>query len=435
MPKASGHTSTYRRNVAWLFMGSTSQAALGGVALLLLGRLLGAERFGGYSVIMGFVYVANLLVEPRMQDVAARQFSGLAAGGPTDEDHRNAFLDLLLLEIFAKLLPCAGLLFLSAILASAGHLPQDASVLICVAATGYLASRVGWGLSTGLLRVLGRTQVLVYCNTGELLLRIPGILLLGYTGHLSIGTTIGLLSLTGMLANALQLAVAIREARITGACCRRWRHAGLLSRLSVHRRLVLSNIGLSASDLMNKDLDVTLLAPILPAAEIGIYKMAKNVALLTWRAVDPVYLALMPEINRLVCLADYGSVRRLIRRSAAGLAALSLALSAIAFVGFQFLGQTVLGVGFAQVPAIMLPMLAGVCLGAPLVWGHPLAVAFNRAEIAFLGSLTGSLIGLITFLILAPRYGTQGAALAWSVTFVPGFALTAAASLRQLPRS
>jgi O-antigen/teichoic acid export membrane protein len=181
---------------------------------------------------------------------------------------------------------------------------------------------------------------------------------------------------------------------------------------------------------MNKDLDVTILSPIMSAGQIGVYKMAKNLALLTWRAVDPFYLALMPELNRRVQLNDLKGVRSLLKRSASGLAIFAFALCAATYLGVLFFGEALLGPAFAEIPRIIVWMLAGVILSAPLVWGHPLSVALNRGDIPLVGSLLGLGIGLASFFMLTPILGITGVAISWSLSFAPHFLYTSATSYR-----
>jgi O-antigen/teichoic acid export membrane protein len=92
----------------------------------------------------------------------------------------------------------------------------------------------------------------------------------------------------------------------------------------------------------------------------------------------------------------------------------------------------VLGAGFSSIPKLMVWMLVGVVFSAPLVWGHPLAVALNRADIALVGSLFGSMIGLLGLLVLTPIYGVFGAGVAWAITFVLNFTFTAAVTYHLL---
>jgi O-antigen/teichoic acid export membrane protein len=191
---------------------------------------------------------------------------------------------------------------------------------------------------------------------------------------------------------------------------------------------------MSALDLMNKDLDVTMLSPLLPAAQIGLYKMAKNIALLAWRAVDPFYLALMPELSRRVQMKDYVGTQALLRRSSAALGALAGCLSISAYLTLAYFGETLFGSEFAGMQHVISWMLVGVVISAPLVWGHPLAVALNRADLALTGSLLGLVVGLCVFVLLVPYVGIHGAAIAWTLSFLPVFLFTATAAYRLFRR-
>lgn len=431
MSKNSSRT-IFRRNVSWQFVGSATQAALGGIVLLVMGRSLGAAGFGEYSIIIGFITVANLLMEPRMQDVAARVFWNLHGGAEVQPGHREAFVDLVVFESVAKLLPLMGLALLARPLANVSGLEPDGALLVLIAAAGNFLAKIGYGVSSGLLRVLGRSDQFTFCGSGELLARLLVLLTLAGLGKLTVASSVLVLSTTLVLSNLAQLYLAARQLGGMDFAFSHWNPKSWLSRLRPHRRLVFSNIGLSAADLMNKDLDITLLSPVMPAATIGVYKMAKNIALLTWRAVDPFYLALMPELSRRVMMGDHAGTYSLIRRSVAGLSVLAITLSASAYLGVWLFGERLFGTAFAGIPHLLGWMLIGIVGSAPLVWGHPLAVALNRGDTAFVGSLLGSAVGITAFLLLVGSFGIEGAAVAWSLSFLPSFLFTAGIALRLL---
>lgn len=421
-------STAFRRNIRWQFLGTASQAVLGGLLLLLLGRYLSASSFGIYTIVLGYIYVAGALFEPRLQDIAIRQFWDVDEGpGPP---HAQAFIDLLAFESIGKALPCISLVVLAPVLTHWGKLPEGSATLIAAAAIGVYLSRLGNGLATGLLRVRGRTDINALCTTVELSLRLLLTLLLVATGAMSVEGCIAVQCLTGFVVSAIQLRIAARSLSVDGSAWHQWNPAGALQRLDSHRRLILSSLALSVSDLMNKDLDVTLIAPMVAADQVGVYKMAKSIVMLTWRAVDPFYIALMPEINRLVASASRAALHRLLRRSTVGLLGLATGLSAVSFGLVVLFGDSVLGPSFGGIRGLMPWMLVGVVGGAALVWGHPLSVALNRPDIAFLGSLLSSLVGMAAFLFLVPELGLQGAGLAWSLAFLLNFLFTAAAALR-----
>lgn len=418
----------FRRNVKWQLVGSASQALLSGLLLLLIGRELGTAGFGVFSIVMGYVYVANLLLEPRIQDVAAKQFWDFNSNPNAREGSCQYFIDLFAIEALGKLVPCIALILLSPLLAQLGNLPPTGATFITIAAIGTYFSKLGSGLSVGFLRVLGRSDLNVYCATGELLVRLLLTLILIWSSNLTVLGCVILISVAGIASNSAQWTLTVKQLSGVGDAIREWRGSAAMRRLRDNRRLLLSNLGLSASDLMNKDLDVTLIAPLMPADQVGTYKMAKNICLLTWRAVDPFYMALMPELSRLVSMKNIVNVKRLLRKSFIGLLCFALALSFSTYFLFKLFGNSLLGEGFSGVLTVMPWMLGGIVVSASLVWGHPLAVALGRADVAVAGSLLGSLLGFFVFLALVPHYSLTGAAIAWTLSFVTHFLFTSGAS-------
>jgi O-antigen/teichoic acid export membrane protein len=126
----------------------------------------------------------------------------------------------------------------------------------------------------------------------------------------------------------------------------------------------------------------------------------------------------MPEVNRLIAVGDHAILRRLLSRTSRGLLALSIGLGALCYVAVVHFATAMLGNAFAGVAALMPWMLAGIVVSAPFVWGHPLAVALNRADLALAASLAGTLVGLGGFVLLTPTFGTAGAGIAWSMTLI-----------------
>ena len=425
---------TFRRNVKWQLIGSATQLLLGGLLLLITGKQLGAGGFGALSIVLGYVTVANLLLEPRMQDVAAKQFWNINHVTANLNLQRQYFIDLLVVEVLCKLSICIALVLLAPTLAKIGNMESTATLLIVVAALGSFLSKLGAGLSIGVLRVLGRTDLNTLCGTLELVLRLLLTLALIAFGKLTILGYVVAIAISGVISNMALWMMVAKQFEGIDAKVGEWKFADGMRRLLENRRLLFSNLGLSVSDLMNKDLDITLIAPLMSNDQVGVYKMSKNIVLLTWRAVDPFYLALMPEVNRLVETKAIGEVRRLISSSTIGLLGLSIVVSLLSYSLVLLFGDVALGAAYSTVPVLLPWMFLGIITSAPLVWGHPLAVALNRGDVALKGSLFGSIIGLVTFLALTPVYGAQGAGMAWTLTFLLNFVFTATVSYSLLDK-
>ena len=178
---AADSKRAFRSNIVWQLVGNGGQALIGGIILVLLGRALGVYEFGVFAIVMGIIYVANGLFEPRIQDVAAKQFWDIESGDGVR--HAPYFVDLLIFEAAAKLLPCIALILLSPLLANFNKIGDYA--IIPVAAVGYYLGKIGNGLAVGTLRVLGRSDLSSLCLIVEQSLRLALMLAIVTFGHLT----------------------------------------------------------------------------------------------------------------------------------------------------------------------------------------------------------------------------------------------------------
>jgi O-antigen/teichoic acid export membrane protein len=420
---------TFRRNIIWQLVGNGGQALLGGIILVLMGRMLGAHDFGVFAIVMSLVYVANGLFEPRMQDVAAKQFWDLDSGAV--EHHVPYFLDLLIVEAIAKLVPCVALILLSPLLVSFNNLEGNGAI-IPAAAVGFYLAKLGNGLALGTLRILGRSDLSSSALIGEQLLRLVLMIAILIFDQLTALNGIIVLCVAGIVANTAQWWMVQRQFRRVSLDIEGWTLAEALTRLRGNRRLLLSNMGLSISDLMNKDLDVTIISPLMSPATVGVYKMAKNIVILAWKAIDPVYLALMPEVNRLVARQQFDALIVLLGKIIVRMFALAVVLSAALAIGVWVLGEIVFGESFSEMRYYVPLMSIAILIGSPLIWAHPVLVALNRADAAVYGSLGAAAVGAGFLFLLTPVLGPYGAIVGWMVTFSLTFLLTAIAAYRRL---
>ena len=412
-------------------MANGAQAVLGGAYLLVLGRALGPAAFGVFSVVTALVSVAGLLLEMRIQDVVARDLSNVVDAKDLSGQSGSKVVDLFVLEALGRFIPVVGLLLLTPTLAAASNLSADSHWLIGLAAAGFLLSKTGIGLSTGLLRVLGRTDLIAACMSADWGLRLLLTILLAMLNVLTVANALWVALAVGSICNAGQLVLAAGQfaARVAPLTPLNWSLPAALGRLRDDRRLIAANLGVSASDLMAKDLDIAMISSFMTADKVGLYKMAKSFVQVIWRAIDPFYLAIMPEVQRLWAAKEVTKLKALLAKTSSRLIVLSLGLVTVGCAAVWVFGDRVLGPGFESVPALMLLMSIWVVFCAPLVWGHPLAVAINRPELAVAGSFLGSVAGVAAFLTLTPRFGLTGAAVAWVITLLTGVYFTAGSAL------
>lgn len=427
MTASTAVSGRFRRNLRWQFVANGAQAVLGGAYLLMLGRMLGATEFGLFSTVSAFVSVAGVLFELRLQDVVARRLHQLGNPGTPSSESGQRIIDLLLLEFASRLAPVAVLVLLAPLLIQATQSPPQTSALVLIAALGYVVAKTGNSVATGMLRLYGRTDTLAACLSSDWALRLVLTALFLLAGS-DLQMVFWIAAAVGGVTNLVLLRQALMAFKIRSGTLAwsQWSWLDALARLRGDRRLLLSNVGISWTDLMAKDADIAVLAPLLTAEKIGIYKMAKSFVQVIWRAIDPFYLALMPEIQRLWMRTETTALRQLILKVSAGLLLLAGAATAAAYaIGIWWI-EPLLGPSYAEVPALMLLMSTWVVCCAPLLWGLPLAIAVDRPEIAVIGNAAGTGCGFTAFAMLATPLGIYGAAIGWAVSLIVGFTATAA---------
>jgi O-antigen/teichoic acid export membrane protein len=428
--KISAMQTRFARNIRWQLVANASQAVLGGACLIVIGRLLGPTEFGVFSALMALMSVIGLLLEMRLQEVVARDFCNI---GDTPVSSARALLlvDLFLLEVISRVLPALALVLFSDLLVRSINLGSDVASLVVFLAVGFVLSKSGSSVSSGLLRVLGRTDLIAGCVAADLGLRLTVTIIVALAWHLDVALALLIALVVSALCNGAQVWLACREysIRIAPISWINWRIVGALTRLGSTRRLIVSNVVVSGSDLMAKDLDVVIISTVLSSDKVGLYKMAKSFVQVLWRAIDPFYITIMPEVQKLWQSGETTSLALLLRKTSVRLLLLSATLVMVGNIGMFLYGDMLLGANYSGVSGLMMLMSIWLVICAPLIWGIPLAIAVNRPELSVGGSVIGMLAGLTAFVMLTPAHGLAGAAVAWNVTLISGFVFTAGASL------
>ncbi len=399
----------------------------------MLGRLLGPSDFGIFTVVISLVAVCGLLFEMRLQEVVARDFCHLDDAEAVQIPSSLHLYDLFILESFSRIVPAVGLslILLSDFAGSYLNLKSESSGLIILAVIGFVLSKAGSGVSSGLLRVLGCTNLVARCTLLDSGGRLIVTLIYALVWKVDVTLALWIALIFGTLSNGLQVIFSLRlfRARVPLVNFTNWTFAGALVRLRSAQRLIFSNLGISGGDLMAKDLDVVLISGLFSTEKVGIYKMAKSLVGIFWRAIDPFYIAIMPEVQKLWQRGELRNLKELLLKTTTRLLLLSVLLVLIGNLIIDSMAVKLLGIGYAEVPMLTLVMSAWVVVCAPLIWGLPLAVAINRPEISVGGSAIGTVAGLIAFSSLTPTFGLTGAAFAWNVTLISGFVFTSGVAI------
>ena len=161
--------------------------------------------------------------------------------------------------------------------------------------------------------------------------------------------------------------------------------------------------------------DVVILGLLAESADVGVYAVASRAVLLASLATRPLNAALSPSVAADWQAGEHRKVREAYDFSAAwawrlGLAALAIVVA----LPLEVLG--LFGDGFSEGRAAILILAAGALLNTQ---GAQASVTLNMTD-AYRLNLRNNVGALVTNIglniVLVPRYGIEGAAIAWSVT-------------------
>jgi O-antigen/teichoic acid export membrane protein len=185
---------------------------------------------------------------------------------------------------------------------------------------------------------------------------------------------------------------------------------------------------------MNKDLDITLISPLVTHDQIGIYKMSKNITMLIWRAIDPFYFAMIPEASKLVRLNKVYEIISLLKKTTIVISIFTLLGCITIYTIFNLYGSAILNSEFALVPEIMIWMMLGIFISGPMVCSPAILIAVNKPEMNLYSNVIGTILGLLTFTSLTSNFGILGSAIAWSLSLSAGFIILTILSFGEIQK-
>ena len=214
----------------------------------------------------------------------------------------------------------------------------------------------------------------------------------------------------GMTAAA---ALSARRAGITGLL----RSASLRAPADVVR-FQYGAFGKSTIWALSHNMDTILLAQFTGAAEVGLYRGARQIVDTARYPFQPLMDVAQPEYSRLW----YAGQRRQLRRTALRYAAVSGLLAIAVFGGLALLYEwatgLALGAEFAGAGALLLMMLPGSFLATGVAVLTVLPAAAGRVWPSLAGALAGLAVSAGVIAALTPAYGAAGGAMANAAYFV-----------------
>ncbi|MGE3313514.1 MAG: lipopolysaccharide biosynthesis protein [Planctomycetaceae bacterium] len=404
------------RNTAWQYVSNILGAVIVFGHSLLVGRLLGVEQYGLMSLCLGFAGLVFNLVEFRLHEWVIRYLTEFWEARDLPRALATVRLSLLVdivtglaaLGLVTALAPLTPLLFPE--LRGESYL-----TLLWLGGLVLFFANVGNATAIGLLRVFDGFRALALVKLSGQVFKLTAtaaaILFLGWNvaGVLSIAVAASLLTTLGLgfvAHRELKRRIPLRASEAP---------IGLLrSRFTEMRSFALNVYGASLAAIPTRDLDVNLLGSCSTAAVIGAYKDARDFMAAIWQVSDPLMFVVYPELAKLWTRREFPALRRFLRNAVLGLAAGAFGLFAVAFSIVPLTIEFSLGEQFAEGGAIFRWMVWCLLVWMPLLWVNPLLMAAGRANLFFRATVVASATTLLLDLLLIPRLGATGAAIAYA---------------------
>jgi len=236
-------------------------------------------------------------------------------------------------------------------------------------------------------------------------------------------------AIDSVLAISLYLAAALVALAAAAVMLARWRPAGFRTAEPSYdgaawRAAVIPLLFVSGFAYANQEMGLLLVGSIAGPTDAGIYRVAVRGADLVAFALAGVNAAVAPRLARLHALGDMAALRRLLRMAALAALAWALPVAAV-LIGF---GTWMLTTIFGAEYAVGAASLAILCIGQVVnAATGPVGLMLNmtgRERVTARGHALALGVGLAAGLLLIPRFGVEGAAVAsalsmvtWNVTF------------------
>ncbi len=381
------------QNTGWLFFDRVAVMAAALITGILIARYLGPERYGQLSYSVAFATLFTAIAPLGLNNIVVRDI--VDAPGAKDETLGSAFW----LQFAAGILAVC-----SAIVVTARVNPGDQHIQwmvgLVTASTLFTAfSAIDYWFQS---KIQSRYAVLAKLAA---LIVIPLVKI----GMIMAGAPVVWFAAAYTAEAALVALGLVITYHITGQSILRWRF-----RLAVAQRLLADSWPLLVSNLaivVSMRIDQVLIGQILGDRPTGIYSVAARVSEL-WLFVPVVIVTsafpLLVEARQRDETAFYRALAKLFRAILLIALGAAVSISVLAY----WIVIVLYGADFLEaVPIVRIYVWSGLVSSWGVVWGRWIVIE-NRQKLVILSFATSAAANVVLNLVLIPRFGVIGAAVA-----------------------
>lgn len=416
--------ASFLRNLGWQYVANAGAAVLGALHQLAVASSIGATDYGLFALGFAFSSLVFGCFDPRLQEVCIRYFSEFMDSRKPES--LEAMLRLALwVDVVTRALGFVVLLLLAHFASRTLLKVEDGETVLLAYALWLFGARLGNAPAVGIVRVLDRFDVHAKVVVFDWSMRLAAVLVVIALGKASLMLLILVSGAAAVIANITLVVFSMRLLKSRNVPVLGGPMAALSPRRRELRAFMASSYSISIVDSVVRDLDTTIVGWFLPLDSVAVYRMAKNFALMVWKAGDPIFFVVMPELSRMVQNNDIAAIRTFVFGLARILFAGAIVLLGVAVALVPLITEWFLGPGFERVPIVFLFSSGWIVVSLPIIWTHALAYANGKPHLQLSANIIGNALAAVLLVVLTPLFGVIGAATSVSI----GYAVTFLAAL------
>ncbi len=409
------------KDMVWQYVANFGVAVFGATYILLVGRLLGPQEFGVYAIAAAVPSVVNAIFDYRIQEVS---IVVLQEKNKDDIQSQNVKM-LYIFDVMARTISFVIAIIFGILVLRIFGMSTDLRLPLFAALTVFLA-KAGNGMALGVLRLSGNIQSYAILQSLDWAMRLGMLGAVYYFGSIDLISAFYAQIPSAILFNIVIILFSMKA-------CRRifpFQNSAHISFskfvkfCKIRKNILLSSQLISSVDSVVKELDTIICGAFLQPQGVAVYKMAKSIASIAWKFVDPIFVIILPSISGYFADGKIEELSRILKKSTLYLFAVSFVIFLASWaMSFPFT-YLVLGSGYDQVPLVYPLISVWIVLALPFIWTHSVAIASGNAPVQALAGTIGNLIGLVAIVIGAAVAGVYGAAFGLSVAYAAPFVIS-----------
>ena len=400
-----------------LLAGQVVAAGLSAVLVIVLARGLGAGAYGQFALISTSVYVITKIVDARIWEAATRFGSGFLATG--ERGRARATLELGLAVNLLAGLTAAGLISIASALIAGAVLSDEGLAGEVVLFSAVAPMNALQAAAFAILRVMDRFRALASLIAVGAALRLLAATIAVTTAD-SLDAALIALVCAEAAATVLLVGLTVHTLRrrlpVAGGYVSRFR--SIRGELPTMARFVAASNATGTLQVLTTQADVLVVGMVTDPAAAGALKVAKTFVRPLDVVAAPYMQAAYPE---LVAEATRGRLDRFRAMTWPASRAIAWVLVPLALVIAATSPLTVpalVGSGFGEAPATIVPLAVAGLIGGALFWVQPAALALDLQLSSLRAMTVAAALQFALLLVLVPLIGAPGAGIAFFALIV-----------------